>query len=503
MGKDIESRTREGIYWTAVFNAFNYALRIISSIIIARILFPEDFGLMGLATLTISFADLLANFGFGMALVQRKELEDDHLHTTFWINAVLMSSLTAGLFFAAGLMGEFFKDVRVVPVLQVISFQFVLRAFHGVPNALLIREMRFRQLGLVNTSRAMVAMLLPIPLALAGLGVWALVIPNLVADLVKSVAMTVQSRYVPRFRFRRRAMNDLFSFGIWAYINNYLNYLTDNIDYIVIGRVLDTAQLGFYERAFNLMSMPRKRLQRLANNVLLGTYSRMQDEDMRLVGALKRVIAHVAIVAYPLMIWMFIAAPSLITVLYGERWANTIVPLQVMCISGLLNTFVMIFHPLLMARNQLSGMAGRNVANLVLLAAGILIGVRWGINGVAWSVAISSVAYLALTLQIVMRNLPFRLRDFWGAQRSAAIYGAIMGVVLWGFHTLAVNWIDPRGPLMLGGLSVLAGLSFFGAHRIFRFDDVAAIVDKLGADLRKAGMKVFRKIRPGKRAVSE
>jgi len=148
MGKDIGSKTRQGVLWTVFFNSVEYVLNFGSGIILARLLFPEDFGLMGLATIAIQFARRLANFGFGSVLVWLKDAKEEHYDTIYITNLFLMSLVCAFLFISAPYYAAFFDNARLGAVLRVIAFDFILRAFSSVPQSILKRHMNFRLLGL-------------------------------------------------------------------------------------------------------------------------------------------------------------------------------------------------------------------------------------------------------------------------------------------------------------------------------------------------------------------
>ncbi|RMG67761.1 MAG: hypothetical protein D6715_03980 [Calditrichaeota bacterium] len=262
-----------------------------------------------------------------------------------------------------------------------------------------------------------------------------------------------------------------------------LTYAINNIDYLVIGRFLNATQLGYYERAFNLMSLPEKRTSKAVNDVLLSSFSRLQDQDERLVRALQKVITSVAVIAYSVSIWFYFVAPALITVLYGPKWIPSIRPLQIMCISGFIYTFTRLLNPLIYARGLVSQNAARQLIYFLFLSGAVLVGVRGGIVGVAWAIVVSSLFYLALNVSLILRYIPIRLHELFLAQKSAMIYGLLQIGMLELYLHLTRNLVAPDGPVSLFAISAISALAFVGGHLLFRFKDVQGIFNELFGEL--------------------
>lgn len=489
MVKNIASKAKQGVIWTAFFNGLQYLIQFGSSIALARILFPKDFGIMGLALIVIQFGRRFTDYGFTMVLVKQKELKKEHKDTVFLTNLGIMTTVALVIYLAAPYAARFFNSDVLAPVLMVLGLDFILKALSGVPLAILRRKMRFRQLETVGTISQFIDSLSSVGFAIAGFGVWSLVFGVLCGSLSKVFLAFIYSPYIPGFGFRKWALKDVYSFGVWYSFDNFLGYFIQNVDYFFIGKFLGTAQLGFYERAFNLMSMPKKKIARRINTVLFSTYSRLQDNKEQLIHAFLRMVSHISIIVYPLMIWMFFAAPSFITVLYGPKWTHSIYPLQVMSISGLIVTFTLTFTPLFMATDLLAHRVRRQFIYLTVLACSVITGMRWGINGVAWGVMFSITVQFILMLHLSIKKLNLKFGKFIFAQRPAMVYGGIQIGVLIIFQLLTRPYFSVDSLFMLGGISILSLISFTGSHFIFRFkevdDNFKDILRELGKFLKK------------------
>nr|HQV33511.1 oligosaccharide flippase family protein [Calditrichia bacterium] len=210
--RDLAKKTKEGAIWTVLFDAVEFVIQTGSSIILARILFPEDYGLMGLASISIQLARRFTNFGFNLVLVQRKTLEKEHLDTVFWTNLGLMVLTTALLVVASPFLSDFFNEPRLTAILIAVSINFIFSAIGGVSQALMKRKMQFKELGLsVNLSNVS-GIVLSVVLALMDYGVWSLVYGQLFTSLSQSLMMMGQARWLPRFSFKMWALKDCMSF---------------------------------------------------------------------------------------------------------------------------------------------------------------------------------------------------------------------------------------------------------------------------------------------------
>lgn len=493
MKDNIFAQIRQGVFWTGFFNSIDFLLNFGSSVVLARLLFPEDFGLMGLASIAIQFARRAANFGFTSVLVWLKEIKQEHYDTVYFFNLFLMSFVSLGLFFSAPYYAEFFDSPQLILIIRVVSIDFILNAFASVPNSILKRHMKFDLIGIAETVGRLTAISVSIGLAISGAGVWSLVFGTLAGSFALRTALVryaTKLNWKPGFKIRLWALKDTFAFGFWVYVNTYIGYGVDNVDYFFIGKFLGTTQLGFYERAFRLMSMPRKKIVRVANSVLFSGYSRIQDNDKLIAKALLRVVTYLSCIGYPLMIWFYFAAPSLIPVLYGERWIPVVLPLQIMCISGLLDSFTLLFQPLLRAKGLIAHHTRRSFVYFIILSVSIILTLRWGIVGVSWAIVISSLINLTLMVQITISHLPISLTDFVKAQFSAIVYGSVQ-IGISAALLLVPNSILPANSFVtLGVVTVVSLGSLVGAHVVFRFKDVNDIVLDILTHVRKFARKI-------------
>ena len=487
MGKSLAQKTKEGVAWNALFGIGRWIFRFASSVILARLLFPTDFGVMGAVTVVINFTKRMSSFGFNLVLVQKKEINDDHKDAVFYFNLFLESLLALIIIALAAYLADFFHNQAVEKILYVMSIVFILDALGSVPKALLQRKMKFKQFGIVQLMNTITGLIVPIGLALLGFGVWSLVWGRILGSIFGVIIVFYYARWIPRLSFKFRALKEMFAFGFWVYANNLINYTQNNIDYFLIGRLLGVGALGFYERAFNLMNLPRRQIAHIINSVLFSAYSKIQDQNEKIIRTLKRVQTSISFVGYPIMIWLFFAAPSFITVLYGPKWTPTIAPLQIMCISGLINTLTMTFFPVILAKGLVAQRAILQGIYLVILSVLIIISTKlgFGIVGVAWSVVIGSVIYLLFILWLMWKYLNYSPATFVRAQRSAFVYGSIQLVALLVVVNILKGSIPVESASMFVIVSAVSILVYFSSHLLIGFQDVQEFFEEIVGDVKK------------------
>ena len=245
-----------GVLWTAGAQFIAQGIHVAVRLVLARLLVPDDFGLVAMAMVFLSLTPLVADLGVGQALAQRQDLAEGHRSTAFW----LTSALGGGLFFlfaaAAPLFGAFYGEPAVVPIIRVLAVSFLLAAPESVYSALLIREMRFGLLGARRIAATLSGGAAGIAAAVGGLGVWALVIHSLVTAAAGSALLAWRSPWRPRWEFSRKAARELWGFGRWVTGSRLLNHLNRNADNLLIGRFLGAAALGLYSFSYQAVLLP-------------------------------------------------------------------------------------------------------------------------------------------------------------------------------------------------------------------------------------------------------
>jgi len=489
MKDSLAHKTKVGILWSAANIIFSKSFRLIASIILARLLFPEDFGLYGIALIIIRFARKVTNMGFSSVIVQRKELTEQEINTIFTVSLSINMAIGAILFFGAPLFASWVDEPKVTAVVKVISSTFLMAAFALVSQNILKRDMRFKELAFSRSARSVVGLTLPIVLAILNFGVWSLILGEVFGTFASMIAAIIYARWMPKIYFKLQAFKNVYAYGLKVSVVSYLNYFINNVDYLLISKFLGVAQLGYYERAFNLMNLTRRQLGKTVNETLFSAYSKIKDDKERVVGNLKKMLSYVSLIAYPVLIWLFFAAPALIINMYGVKWTQTITPLQIMSVSGLINTVVMVFFPVTLALDLMADRMKAQIFFLAALVGFIYLLVPYNIVGVAVAVVISTSIYAVAMILVMKKNLSFGFLDFFRTQKTPLIYGIIQ--ILFSILTIKIGqkYFDITSIPMFFAVSIATLTAFGFSHLIFRRADYQSLIGEFTSVIKRKTAK--------------
>jgi PST family polysaccharide transporter len=376
--------TLSGIIWILSGNVFQASSQIAVFLILARLLTPRDFGIVNTAFIVIGFAQLFSTLGVGYALVQKSNLEKQHLSTGFTSSITFGLLLGSLLWFFSPVFSDFFQVQELTPILRWLALTFPLRSTSLVSESLLKRDLQFRYLAGANViSFTLGYGIVGIILAVFGFGVWALVTANIVQIFIQSIILIAIKPHPKSLLFDIHSFKELMNFGGGLTITSLFNYLALQGDYLIVGRFLGVEALGLYSRAYQLMALPATTLGQSLDQVLFPTMARVQDKPKQLGIAYRRSITVVALLILPLTVCTTILAPEIIQVLLGNNWKETIVPFQILSFGMLFRISYKICDSLIIAKGKVYQQAWRHGFYAIAVLGFAWLGHYWGIVGVA------------------------------------------------------------------------------------------------------------------------
>jgi PST family polysaccharide transporter len=460
---------------------------IAGSIVLARLLEPEDFGIFGMTLIFAGLANKFGDLGFGLALVQRKEIRDEHISSLFVVNLLLFSVLTVVLILVSPLVGSFFESPLAGRALSVIALTFLASPFSAIARVIMQRQMNFKDSVVADVVDRITGALTSIAFAWQGQGVWSLVYGQLVGTLSRTLVLLAWAGWKPSLRFSARAMRDLFSFGFNIFLKNLLIYGSDKIDYLITGKRLGPGVLGLYEKAFNLMDVAVKELSiKISGGVLFSAFSKIQDDNGRLRAAYMKVILSLSLICFPVFFGLFLVAPSFIHVLFGEKWLPSVVALQILCVAGVLRMYLQVTSTVINAMGYVAAEVWIRAVAFVLLTIGCWFGSFWGIAGVSTAVTVTT-GVLAITVISYFGKLTaLGWTSFLRPQAPAFVAAVFMGGAVLTYQ----NWFDSMLGIYSTSMllsSIAVGMASYGAGLWFlRPAPVVSLFRELGADVRLA-----------------
>lgn len=418
-----------------------------SGIVLARLLAPEDFGLLALALVFIGVAELVSSVGMEPAVVQRRDLSETHLRVATTMSLISGTLLTVLFWVLAYPISLFFKEPRIVEIIPVMALGLGLTAATATSRGLLIRRMDFRTLFKIDLFSSLIGSTgVSIVMAVLGYGVWSLVAGIVVSLLIQGIALAIIEPLRFPLCLSRREVKDLLGFGGEISVNEIINYFARNVDYVVIGRYLEAGPLGFYSRAYGLASMPLNKIAISISGALFPSYSEIQHDREKLSRGYLRTISATALVTFPILMGFIVCADWVVIGLYGEKWRPAVATFQILAFAGAFKTIYHLAGAVAQATNNVRAEIWRQVVYLVLLGGGAFLLVGYGIEAVAWAVVGASVWMYLSMAQLVGRIAGFTWGEFFRAQLPGVALACVVGLaelpVLW-LNSSVLHWVDP------------------------------------------------------------
>jgi PST family polysaccharide transporter len=449
----LQKRVARGLTWTMLDIWGRQLLNLVVFLVLARLLTPEDFGIVALATVFVAFAQLVVDQGLGDALIQRREVTRSHIDTAFWVAVATGLLLTVLGLLLAGPIATLLREPDLAPILQVLSLTFVLSAMNSIQIALLRRELAFRSLALRSIVAAVGGGTVGITLALLGYGAWALV-GQLVATAILSVLTLWRvSPWRPTLHASRREFRELFSFGINVMGSDVLNYISRNADNLLVGVVRGTRDLGFYAVGYRILEVSQTALIQVTRKVTFPAFSRLQDDHDRMRRGYFRVTRAAAVVILPGYIGLALVAGELTVVLFGDRWRE----------AGRVAAILFLIGPVLSVQafsNALLNAAGRpdvvfrfRLITTVTNVIGFVIAVQFSIFAVAAAFVARGYLLMPLNLYWQARYGHVPTGAYLRQLRGPAAATAVLAAALLGVKAAVGSLLTPL-PLLLVEIAV-------------------------------------------------
>ena len=472
----LNKRMVNGVSWTATSQVVTQVVTFAATVVLARLLAPAQFGIVGMAALFTGLVTILGEIGLGAALIHRQDVSDAELNTVFW-SGLGVGTIAFGLsLLFAPVAGWFFRNDAVVAVIRVYAMVFVVDALGAVQRVLLTKEMRFDRLARIEIAAAVAYGVAAVALALAGAGVWAIVIGQIVRSGAESALLWFFESWRPRLEFSREAFKRLFGFGasVWAF--NFVNYGRENVDNLAVGRMLGAASLGLYAFAYNTSSLPRRQLMNVVGRVTFPAFASVKDDDALLRRTYIKVVRYTSLVAFPALVGLALVAPEFIPVVYGSKWNAAIVPLQLLCGAGMLYSIGSTVGSIYLAKGRPDIQFWGGVAVLPILAIIVIVATRWGIVGVATGILVYAITTLLISQSLANPLIGLPMLTFLRALVPATSACLVMAtaVTVFRYFTLSRGVIGPVVFLVIA--IVLGAAVYLGVLVGFRVEEFGEVV---------------------------
>lgn len=452
------SRTLSALSWSGAAQAVRQLLFVVFGIALARLLTPRDFGLLAMVTVFTGFAGVFADFGFGSALIQNRKTTERHYSSVFWLNALIGVALTALFALAAPLLARFYGEPVLIPLTVFTSLHFLIGSVNYVQRSLLARELDFRTLSMVEMIGVAGAGVLGVALALAGFGVWSLAARYVATPLIIAILLWYASAWRPRLIFSMGAVRELFGFSASLFGTQSFNYWVNKLDRLLIGRILGSGPLGIYDKAYQLMLGPLNDVAAVIGRVMFPSLSHVQDDRERVKLMVLRGTRAIGLVTFPALLGVLVTADVLVLALLGDAWVEMVPVLRVLCIAGLGRAVMTLTGSLYLSQGRATLQFLVMVPLKLVLVVGIVVGIAWGVIGVAAGYAVASLLITYPSFRYAGRLVGLTYGELLRHLSPVFFSAAAMAAAVWGAGLILPEGWSPWAAL---GVQVATGIAAY------------------------------------------
>ena len=435
---DLKQKSIASIVWSTAQSWGSQCISLVVFSILARLLNPESFGLIAIAAVFLGFVNLFLDQGFSQAIIQRRELEREHLDTVFWTNVSISVLLTFISIASADLIAKFFTQPDLTSVIRWLSLSFLIGSLNNVQVSILQRNLNFKPLAIRSLIATLGGGVIAVSMALMGFGVWSLVCQQLANRIIQVLVLWTASDWRPRLSFSPKHFRDLFSFGMNVLGINILNFVVTNGDNLLIGYFLGPVPLGYYNLAYRLLTTVAQLFIGVASSTAMPIFSSIQDDLPRLRNVLYEFVELTNTIAFPVFLGMSVLAPELVIVIFGEQWKASIPVIQILNIIGILQAGFYYNSPLILAVGKPQLKLWLDFARSIFYFTAFFISVRWGIIAVASSYVISAYIFALITLRVIKQAVGLTIKEYLSNYTTPLTASLIMVLLMLAIKNLLI-----------------------------------------------------------------
>lgn len=431
---DLKSRSVKGGFSTIAGQVVSFAMNISSTIILARLLTPEDYGLVAMVTAVTGFVTIFKDLGLSSAVIQKEHINQQQVSAVFWINVFISLGIALIVSLLAPVLANFYNEERLFYITLVFSAGIFVSGLSLQHNALMKRQMRFHSLALINTTSAFFSILSGVLLAYYGFGYWALVAITLLFPTFSTIALWFVCDWRPSFTLKANDVKSFLRFGAGITGFDLINYFSRNMDNVLIGKFIGSVALGLYTKAYQLLLLPITQLRDPLNSIALPALSTLQNDRGKYKSYYKRFLFTLAFFSMPAVIFMAIFSEELILIVLGDQWIEASSIFRILALAAFIQPLLSTIGLVMITTGDTKRYFIWGCINAVLVVTAFFIGVQWGVDGVAK-------AYVAITyllffpaLFYCLHGSPVPVSLFLKEISFPAIFSLICGVAMFYFR---------------------------------------------------------------------
>lgn len=473
---NISHFANRGFKWSSISQISRQSLNYTTTLILASLILPSEFGLMAMALVVIGFLEILKDLGTASAIIHKDKFSEDFISSIYWVNVLFGILLTTSIFFSAPVFVSFFDNRNIEPILKVLSINFVISTNGIVPKAILEKKLYFDKLSKVEIISTFSGSITGIILAVSNFGVWSLVFQSLVTTSVQTIFLWVIGKWYPRFIFNYSKIKSIIGYSLNLIGYNFFNYIARNLDYILIGKFLGDNELGHYYIAYKIMLYPVQNISVVISRVTFPIFSKLKNDDKSFIEIFIYSIRLIAFFTFPLMLGMIVLS-NYFTAIFFSNWNTELLTILLIILSpvGLTQSICSITGPIYQAKGRTDWLLKWGIFTSIGVIIAFSIGLNWGVIGVASSyLIITSIwTYPCFAIPFKLINMKFFL--LLKSLNRIFIISLIMSVLVF---ILSRFIIASSSNLVIFLTSIILGVIFYLFwNKIFNKNQLRVILD--------------------------
>lgn len=469
---ELKEKVTKGVLWSAIEQFSVQGLQFVFGLIIARIVRPEEYGLIAMIMIFIAIAQTFVDSGFTFALIQKKDRTQVDCSTVFYFNIVISILVYGILFFSAPCISEFYHQAQLVLITRVISLSLIINSLGAIHRTLFTINLNFKVLAMTSFLAAITSGIVGVMLAYRGLGVWALVAVTLTANIVTNTMYWSLSKWRPTFQFSKESFCSLFSFGSKVLFSGLIRTIYNNMYSLVIGQKYNASDVGYFNRSHSLSTIFTIYIVMILEKVSFPVLCSIQDEQERVSVMFNKFIKVACFVVFPICVSLGILASPLIEIVLTSRWMSSVPLLQILCVGFALSPIMMINLSILNVKGRSDIYLKTEIIKKIIAILVLLVTLPFGLNWLCWGIVIynfvDSMISIYYAKKVIRTSFLIQLKGLSLILLSSIIMGIIMWIMIQFIESL---WLK----VIIGSLVGL--ILYIRLAKIFRITEYLIFLD--------------------------
>ena len=427
----LKAKVVTGTKWVAFANIFKQILQVLSLVIFARLLSPDDFGLFALMMIFVSFLVMFTDMGTASALVHIKDPSDKLLSSVLFFNLFIGTLFCLLLIIFSGYISIFFDSPKLEPLLKLISVNFIIMSLGVVQKVRYEKELDFKYLTLIESLAVFIGIGGGIIFAWFGFGVYSLVFQVLITSVLSVGLLWTISKWRPLLYFSIEDIKIIWKYTANLSAFNFINYFARNADNFLIGKFLNSSALGVYSLAYNIMLYPLQNISRVLLRILFPAFSKIQDDNKKFKEAYLKTIFFISLVSFPIMSGLIATADVFVAVLFGDKWANLAPILMILAPVGVIQSIGTTNGSIFMAKGNTNLLLRVGIWSTIVTILFFIGGIFYGVEGVAISYLLSNIVLFYPVFKISWGQIELSVSEGVKKVLPILFISSFMGIVVW------------------------------------------------------------------------